>query len=456
MTQESFETKNSADIGRQVYDLARRLYPICRSITGNGIRETLKILQEHVPFTVHEVASGTPVYDWVVPEEWNIKDAWIKNARGEKVVDFKKHNLHVLQYSIPVSKRVSLAELREHLFTIPDKPEWIPFRTSFFQKNWGFCLSHKAFSELEEGDYEVRIESTLKPGHLTYGEYFIPGRDTGEVVIYAHICHPSLANDNLSGIGILTFLAKHLMNCKPRLSYRFVLAPGNVGAIAWLALTEQRTASIRHGLVLACLGGPGDVHYKKSRRGNAEIDQTVQIALRDTGQSFQLREFSPYGYAERQFCSPGFDLPVGCFMRTPHGEFPQYHTSADDLDYLKAEFLADSWSKLCRVLYMLDNNVTFVNQNPKCEPRLGDRGLYGAIGGEMNKKDWEMAMLWVLNLSDGNSSLLKIAERSGLPFPLIRTTADALAQAGLLKEAFSPSDVETPKSNRSHLKTVSA
>jgi aminopeptidase-like protein len=432
MTQEPFQTTDSVSIGRQVYDLAQRLYPICRSVTGNGIRETFRILQEHVPFEIHELASGTPVFDWVVPEEWNIKDAWIKNSRGEKIVDFKKSNLHVLQYSIPVSKRISLTELKDYLFTIPDNPKWIPFRTSFFKKTWGFCLSHEDLLALEEGDYEVRIDSTLEPGHLTYGEYFVPGREKDEVVIYSHVCHPSLANDNLSGIGILTFLAKHLMNCKPRLSYRFVLAPGNVGAIAWLALNEQRTGSIRHGLVLACLGGPGDIHYKKSRRGNAEIDRAVEIVLRDGNEPYHLREFSPYGYAERQFCSPGFNLPVGCFMRTPHGEFPEYHTSADDLNYLKPEFLADSWAKLTQVLYLLDNNGTFVNQNPKCEPRLGDRGLYGAIGGETSKKDWEMAMLWVLNLSDGNSSLLDIAERSKLPFTLIRTTADALTRASLL------------------------
>jgi aminopeptidase-like protein len=447
MTQEPFQTNDSNEIGRQVYDLARRLYPINRSVTGNGVRETLRILQEYVPLTIHEIPTGTPVFDWVVPEEWNIKDAWIKNSRGEKVVDFKKNNLHVLQYSLPISKRISLTELKDHLFTIPDRPNWIPFRTSFFQKNWGFCLSHQDFSKLEEGDYDVSIDSTLKPGNLTYGEYFVAGREAEEVVIYTHICHPSLANDNLSGIGILTFLAKQLMNHKPRLSYRFVLAPGNVGAIAWLALNEQRATAIRHGLVLACLGGPGDIHYKKSRRGNAEIDRAVDTVLREAGEPYHLREFSPYGYAERQFCSPGFNLPVGCFMRTPHGEFPEYHTSADDLNYLKSEFLADSWSNLCRVLYLLDNNGTFVNQNPKCEPRLGDRGLYGAIGGGTNKKDWEMAMLWVLNLSDGYSSLLDIAERSGLPFSLIRTTADALTRASLLKESSPRLDIDNAESN---------
>jgi aminopeptidase-like protein len=446
MTQEPFALNQSDAIGRQVHDLARRLYPICRSITGNGLRETFDILKEFVPFTIHEVPTGTQVFDWAVPQEWNVRDAWIKDSRGDKVVDFKKNNLHLLQYSPPVSQRMSLSDLKGHLFTIPEKPQWIPFRTSFFQEKWGFCLTHDDFLKLEEGEYEVRIDSSLQPGTMTYGEYFVPGRLTDEVIIYSHVCHPSLANDNLSGIGLLTFLARHLMNCKPRLSYRFVLAPGNVGAIAWLALNEERTASIRHGLVLACLGGPGDIHYKKSRRGNAEVDRAAEKALQDSGEPYHLREFSPYGYAERQFCSPGFNLPVGCFMRTPHGEFPEYHTSADDLSYLKPELLADSWSKLARILYLLDHNGTFVNQNPKCEPRLGDRGLYGTIGGETSKKDWEMAMLWVLNLSDGDSSLLDIAERSGLPFDLIRHATDALVSCDLLKE-ISPRGARVERAN---------
>ena len=422
-----------SDIGLELHRLASRLFPLCRSLTGDGVRQTLRILQDYVPFEVHEIPSGTPAFDWTVPDEWNIREAWIKAPDGTTIVDFAQNNLHVLQYSVPVARRLSLAELRPHLFTLPDQPSWIPYRTSFFQPNWGFCLAHEQLQQLPEGDYEVFIDSTLAPGALTYGEFYVPGVERDEVLIYSHICHPSLANDNLSGIAVLTLLARHMQQKSPRLSYRFVLAPGSVGAIAWLARNDRRTTLIRHGLVLACLGGPGDVHYKRSRRGNAEIDRAVELVLRDAGDAHHLRDFSPYGYAERQFCSPGFNLPVGCFMRTPHGEFPEYHTSADDLDYIRPEYLADSWTKLTRVVDALDRNRTFINLNPKCEPRLGARGLYSSIGGNIGRKDWEMALLWLLNLSDGEHSLIDIAERSGVAFPLLATAAEALERVSLLQ-----------------------
>ncbi len=421
------------DIGRALHDLAARVFPLCRSLTGDGIRETLRVLQDYVPFEVHEVPTGTRVFDWTVPEEWNVRAAWIKGPRGEKVIDFSDNNLHVLHYSTPIARRMPLAELRPHLFTVPEHPSWIPYRTSYFKKDWGFCLSHEQLLALPEGDYEVCIDSTLAPGNLTYGEFFVPGREAKEVLVFTHICHPSLANDNASGLAMLTLVARRLRDRTPRYSHRFVLAPGSVGAIAWLALNEHRVAAIAHGLVLACVGGPGDVHYKKSRRGHAEIDRAVDWVLRESGARHELREFSPYGYAERQFCSPGFNLPVGLFMRTPHGEFPEYHTSADDLDYIRPEFLADSYEKLAQVLDVLDANRTFVNQSPKGEPQLGPRGLYGAIGGDIGKKDWEMALLWVLNFSDGQHSLLDIAARSGAKFALLASAAAALERAGLLK-----------------------
>ncbi len=435
MNQDAFQAGDSLEIGRQICSLAERLYPICRSVTGNGIRDTFRILKEYVPFEIEEVPSGKAVFDWTVPNEWNIEDAWVKNPRGEKIVDFKQCNLHILQYSVPIARRMPLSELKEHLFTLPDRPDWIPYRTSFFRETWGFCMSHAQLLKLEEGDYEVRIDSTLKPGHLTYGEYFVPGQEEDEVLIYSHVCHPSLANDNLSGIGILTCLAEHLSRQIPRLSFRFVLAPSAVGAISWLAANENRVPRIRHGLVLACLGGPGDFHYKKSRRGNAEVDRAVQMVLRESGEPFHIREFSPYGYSERQFCSPGFNLPVGCLMRTPHGEYPEYHTSADNLSYIRPEFLADSWTKLLRVLDVLDNNRIYLNQKPKCEPQLGKRGLYGSVGGETSKKDWEMALLWLLNLSDGSHSLLDIAERSQVSYALLKKAARELDTVGLLQAA---------------------
>jgi aminopeptidase-like protein len=423
------------DTAEEMFHLMGRLYPICRSITGNGGRETLRILQEYIPLTIHEVPSDTPVFDWTVPKEWNIRDAYIKDASGKKIVDFTRSNLHVVGYSVPVHARLSLAELKKHLFTLPEHPDWIPYRTSYYHENWGFCLSHRQFLELKEGEYEVYIDSSLENGSLTYGEYYLRGEREEEILISCHICHPSLANDNLSGIVVATFLAEHLRSLPLSYCYRFLFTPGTIGSITWLCLNERRLARIRSGLILACLGDSGGFTYKKSRRGDAEIDRVVLKALHDAGASCESMDFSPYGYDERQFCSPGFNLPVGCLMRTPHGKFPEYHTSADDLGFVRPEHLADSFAGCRAVLRVLDSNRTFVNLNPKCEPQLGKRGLYGPIGGQSDGKTRELAMLWVLNLSDGRNSLIDIADRSGMPFDVIERAAQALEQHGLLKES---------------------
>lgn len=427
-------TINTNKIGKEMYQLMVELYPICRSITGNGVRETLNIIKEHIPLTIHEIPTGTKVFDWTVPKEWNIKDAYVKNSKGEKTIDFKKSNLHVLNYSVPVKKRVSLEELKEHLFTVPEYPDWIPYRTSYYKENWGFCISHNQFINLEEDEYEVFIDTSLENGHLTYGEYYIKGEKTEEVLISCHICHPSLCNDNLSGIALLTFLAKHLSNASSRYSYRFLFIPGTIGSITWLSLNEQNVSRIKHGLVAACLGDSGKFTYKKSRQGDAEIDRAVTHVLKTSGHDYEILDFIPFGYDERQYCSPGFDLPVGCFMRTPHGRYPEYHTSADNLEFVRPEYLSDSFAKMLSVVYILENNKRFVNQNPKCEPQLGKRGLYQMVGGQKEKKERELAMLWILNLSDGSNTLLDIADRSGLEFAVIKEAADALVKSDLLKE----------------------
>jgi aminopeptidase-like protein len=424
-----------SDTAKEMFHLIERLYPICRSITGDGVRQTLRILQEYIPLTIREVPTGTRVFDWAVPKEWNIKDAYIKNSKGEKLVDFQKSNLHVLNYSLPVHEKVSLDELKAHSFSLPDKPDWIPYRTSYYKENWGFCLSHKQLAELQEDEYEVLIDSTLRDGHLSYGEYFIKGERVDEILISTHVCHPSLANDNLTGIALAVFIAMHLKAASLRYSYRFVFTPGTIGSIIWLSLNEAQTIRIKHGLVLACAGDSGKINYKKSRQANAEIDRAVMQALRDSGDAFALHEFSPYGYDERQFCSPGFNLPVGCFMRTPHGEFPEYHTSADNLELVQPEFLADSLTKCLSVLEILEGNRRYLNLNPKCEPQLGKRGLYGSIGGQSDGHLQELAMLWVLNLSDGAHDLLDISEKSKFRFYLIKNAADALLANNLLREA---------------------
>jgi aminopeptidase-like protein len=324
--------------------------------------------------------------------------------------------------------------LKDHLFTLPEQPEWIPYRTSYYQETWGFCLSHNELLKMKDDRYEVCIDSSLEPGHLTYGEYYLPGEEENEVLISCHACHPSLCNDNLSSVALVTFLAKHLSTGPRRYSYRFLFIPGTIGSITWLCLNESGVHRIRHGLVAACTGDPGKSTYKKSRRGDAEIDKAVAHVLKHSGQDYEIVDFSPYGYDERQYGSPGFDLPVGCLMRTPHGRYPEYHTSADDLAFVRPESLADSFGKYLAVLNILENNRTYLNLNPKCEPQLGKRGLYRLMGGDLETGFDQMSMLWVLNLSDGGHSLLDIAERAGYEFNMIKNAAKALRENGLLMD----------------------
>lgn len=421
-------------LGKQLFDCIADLYPICRSISGEGLRKTLSYLQQIVPLSIHEVPSGTVVFDWTVPSEWNIRDAYVKDMRGQRVVDFRRSNLHVVNYSVPFRGRMSLDDLRPHLFTLPDRPDWIPYRTSYFEENWGFCLSQHQLDALPDGEYEVCIDSTLAPGSITYGELYVRGNTEDEVLISCHTCHPSLANDNLSGVAIAAYLANHLRPLSLRFSYRFLFIPGTIGSITWLARNEHIIPRIRHGLVLTCLGDSGPLTYKKSRRGDSAIDRATRYVLQQLG-AHDVQEFSPYGYDERQFCSPGFNLPVGRLSRTPHGCFPEYHTSADNLDFVDPAQLVASLTACINILYVLENDRSFINQNPKCEPQLGKRGLYHAIGGSAHSPTAEMAMLWVLNLSDGQHSLLDIAERSGLRFEDVVHAADLLRDHGLLEEA---------------------
>jgi aminopeptidase-like protein len=425
------DQRSPVEIGQELRRFAAELYPICRSITGDGIRRTLAMIQGQIPLQTIEVATGTPVFDWTVPKEWNIRDAYIKVLGGKRVVDFRKCNLHVLNYSTPVHANMPLSELKPHLFTIPENPDWIPYRTSYYKEDWGFCLSHNQMLALEDGEYEVRIDSTLEQGHLTYGECYFPGRSTDEVLISCHACHPSLANDNLSGLTVATFLAQFLSGRDLRYSYRFLFIPGTIGAITWLAQNRETVGRIHHGLVLACIGDAGGFHYKKSRRGNAEIDRAAAHVLRHHGESAEIMEFSPYGYDERQYCSPGFNLAVGCLTRSVWGSFPEYHTSADNLDFIRPLQLAGSLRVCAAILDVLENNRRYRNVNPYGEPQLGRRNLYGPTGGDVIGAEIN-ARLWVLNLSDGEHSLLDIAERSGIPFAMIGEATKLLCQNGLL------------------------
>jgi aminopeptidase-like protein len=416
--------------GEEMHALVERLYPICRSITGDGVRRTLEIVGEHLPLTVTEVPTGTEVLDWTVPKEWNIRDAYVKDPSGRRVIDFRESNLHVVGYSVPVSGTYTLEELRPRLHTLPEQPDLIPYRTGYYAETWGFCLAQNTLDGLGEGPYEVLIDSTLTDGSLTIAEHVVPGQVADEVVISCHVCHPSLANDNLAGIAVAVALARGLEN--PRYTYRFLFMPGTIGAITWLALNRERVHRIASGLTLACAGDPGTLTYKRSRRGEAEIDRAVAHVLRERPHT--VLDFSPYGYDERQFCSPGFNLPFGGLTRTPYAGYPEYHTSGDNPSFVIPAAMEDTLDALRQVVQVLEGNRTYLNLSPYGEPQLGRRGLYGSLGGRSDTKQAQMAMLWVLNLSDGEHSLLDIAGRSALPFAAVHGAAQALREAGLVKE----------------------
>jgi aminopeptidase-like protein len=427
-----FGSAGEIEFGEEIHRFASELFPICRSITGNGIRETLAQIGKRIPLKLSEVPSGTEVFDWTVPKEWNIRKAFINHASGRRILDLSDSTLHVLNYSTSIHRVMPLSELRPHLFTLPEHPDWIPYRTSYYKEDWGFCLTHRQLMELAEGDYEVCIDSTLESGHLTYGECYFPGELPDEVLISVHACHPSLANDNLSGLTVATFLAAMLKGQKHRYSYRFLFIPGTIGAITWLARNQEQAKRIRHGLVLTCIGDSGGFHYKKSRQGDAEIDRAAAQVLRHSPEASEILDFSPYGYDERQYCSPGFNLAVGCLMRSVWGTFPEYHTSADNLNFIKPLQLLRSLRVIAQVVEVLENNRTYINRMPFCEPQLGKRGLYRSTGGE-GLPDELMARLWVLNLSDGTHSLLDIAERSGIAFATVLNAAELLETGNLLE-----------------------
>jgi aminopeptidase-like protein len=426
-------------LGAEMLAVVGELYPICRSITGDGLRRSLRILQRIAPLVLREVPTGTQVFDWSVPREWNLRAARLVGPNGEVIVDAERLNLQVLNYSIPFRGKIPLEELDRHLHSLPEQPSLVPYRTSYYKEDWGFCLSHQQRVALRPGLYDVLIDTTLSEGSLTYGELVLPGASTREVLVSAHSCHPSLANDNLSGMVLAATLARLLRGCALRYTYRFLFVPGTIGSITWLALNEEAAHRIAHGLVVACVGDSGGLTYKRSRRGSAEIDRAAVHVLAHCGEDYDVRDFSPYGYDERQYCSPGFNLAVGSLTRTPHGEYPEYHTSGDNPALVKPDRLVGSLLRYLEVFEVLEGNQVYVNLFPKCEPQLGKRGLYGSVGGGSHAVASQMAMLWVLSLCDSTRSLLDVAERSKLPFSHVRRAARALEAVGLLAERGGPS-----------------
>jgi aminopeptidase-like protein len=420
--------------GRELHEFCAQLYPICRSITGAGVRQSLGLIGRHVPLALREVPSGRAVFDWEVPPEWNIEDAAIVSPDGERVVDFQAHNLHIVSYSEPVAAAMPLTELETRLHSLPDRPAWIPYRTSYYRRSWGFCLRHETRAALRPGTYRVDIKSSLAPGSLTYGELAIPGRTREEVLFFTHVCHPSLANDNTSGMAVATALAHWVASEPRRYSYRFVFAPGTIGSLCWLKQNEADLGRVRAGLVLGLLGDSGALTYKTSRDGGTLTDVAAGYVLSQMDPGARAIPFSPYGYDERQLCSPGFNLPIGRLTRSVNDGYPQYHTSADDLALLRPACLEQSLAACKLFVTVLEEDARYVNLSPKGEPRLGKRGLYGATGGQ-SPAEREHAMLWLLNQSDGSKSLLDVARRSGLPFGILKGAAGELAQSGLLREA---------------------
>jgi aminopeptidase-like protein len=416
-----------------MHDFARTLFPLCRSITGEGLRATLRAVGAILPLEIHEVATGTPVLDWTIPDEWNIRDGYIAKRSGERVVDFRESNLHVVGYSEPVRELMRLEDLRQRLHVHLEQPDWVPYRTSYYARTWGFCLSQRQLDGLEDETYEVVVDSTLAPGSLSYGECLLKGETDEEVLLTTHVCHPSLANDNLSGITVLTEIGAALLERPHRLSYRLLFVPGTIGSIAWLSANEDTLPRVSGGLVLACLGDSAPLTYKRSRRGDAVVDRAGACVV-ERGRDGRLLDFAPWGWDERQFNTPGFDLPVGCLTRSLEGEFTEYHSSADDLDLIGAEHLEESLDTALEILHVLERDRTYRNLSPKGEPQLGRRGLYRAVGGA-DPETGQLALLWVLNQSDGSHSLLEIAERSGLAFATIEEAATRLEAAGLLADA---------------------
>jgi len=418
-----------------------RLWPINRSLSGNGNRETLKILSEIIDLNIIEVPSGTKCYDWTVPPEFNVKEAWIKDVNGEIVVDFAKNNLHLLGYSEPFRGKLSFEELKTHIYTLPDQPDIIPYLTSYYKRRWGFCMAHNQFLKLNKNDtYEVLVDSTLNEnGSMTIGESFIKGKSEKEILLSTYICHPSMANNELSGPLVSAFIYKKIKERKNlKYSYRFVFVPETIGSIYLLSVKgEHFKKNLEAGFVLTCIGDSGKFTYKKSRNGNSLPDKVTELILKQTEDSYNIIDFFPCGSDERQYCSPGFNLPVGSLMRTMYGKFPEYHTSADNKNFISFEAMEKSVEKYLEIIELLEKNEKYINTMPYCEPQLGKRGLYPTLGSQKDTGNVVSAMMWVLNLSDGTNDLISISEKSKIPVKELYPVIDKLIENGILNNGIS-------------------
>ncbi|MEJ7824191.1 MAG: DUF4910 domain-containing protein [Solirubrobacteraceae bacterium] len=428
-----------AALGDAMHDLAAELFLLARSLSGPGYRETLRRLEQvSGPMTRHRFASGERVLDWEVPQEWTIRDAWIKAPDGSTVVAFADCNLHVVGYSVPVHRRLGLGELQKHLHSLPGQPSAIPYRTSYYAERWGFCLPDEVRRALPCGQYEVLIDADLQAGEIELGEVVIEGAGDEEVLLWTYCCHPSMANNELSGPVVAAHLAALLRDraTPPRHTYRVVFAPETIGALAYLSRFGERLSQrLAAGYVLTCVGDPGRFTYKRSRRGDSLADRVAEHVLACGGDEHRVLDFEPVGSDERQFCSPGYDLPVGSLMRSMYGTYPEYHTSLDDLSLITPRALGESLDAYARIVEALEANDTLTGTVLYGEPQLGRRGLYPSTGGRSDalSAGRQRDMMLLLNRCDGSVDLLEIARRSGRPLTELAATADLLREHDLLR-----------------------
>lgn len=418
-------------IGNQMYEFLSDLFPICRSITGNGVRHTLKVIQEHIPIEIREVPTGTQAFDWTVPKEWNIKDAYVMDEDGNKIIDFGKNNLHVLGYSIPVNKIVSYSELQERLYSLPEQPDAIPYATSYYRERWGFCIAHNDRVRLKKCNYKVFIDSELKDGYLTYGELIVPGESQKEVFLSTYVCHPSMANDNLSGPTIATFLAKWIMSTGRRYTYRIVYVPETIGSIVYLSKNLGRMKeNVVAGFNLTCMGDDRQYSYLSTRTGDQYVDRVALNVLKHKHPNFVRYSFLDRGSDERQYDAPGVDLPVCSVMRSKYGTYPEYHTSLDNLSLVNSEGLYGAYDIMKECISLIENDHIY-KIKCLCEPQLGRRGLYPTLSAK-NSATTVRNMMNFIAYADGKNNLIDISDKIGVPVWELYAIADKLKSADLL------------------------